>query len=231
MERPYLHSRLMYASLIRNASCLFISWFVLGAIPLHVHAWELAREGTGIQVYTRKVSGSKFKEYKGIMTVEASLSSLIALVNDVAAYPKWIDTCKEGKTLKRISPTESYAYTVNKAFPVANRDAIVRNVIQQDPETLVVTIDIEGKPDFIPENKNLVRVTHIKGFWRFTPLDQGKVEIVYQVHNEPGGGIPAWLVNSFVVKQPFRTLVNMQKMINESRYPIKQYGFIKEVDR
>jgi len=73
---------------------------MLAAVPVSVIAWDLAKEGHGIQVSTRKVSGSKFKEYKGIMTVEASLSSLVALVNDVPAYPKWIDTCKEGKILR-----------------------------------------------------------------------------------------------------------------------------------
>jgi len=125
-------------------------------------------------------------------------------------------------------PDGGYAYTVNKAFPIAGRDAIVRNVIRQDPEIRVVTIEIEGQPDFIPPNKKLVRVKHIKGFWRFRPLGQGKVEIVYQVHSDPGGGIPAWLVNSFVVKQPFRTLVNMKKIIEESRLPDKKFEFIKE---
>ena len=228
MERSYLLRRLGHSVFIRIPFCLFCIWIMFAAIPGHIYAWDLAKEGKGIEVYTRKVGGSKFKEYKGIMTVEAPLSGLVALVDDASAYPKWIDTCKEGKTLKRISPKESYVYTVNKAFPVANRDAIVRNVILQDPETLAVTIEIEGKPDSIPVNEKLVRVTYIKGFWRFTPLDQGKVEVVYQVHNEPGGGIPAWLVNSFVVKQPFRTLVNMQKMVKESRYPDKTFDFIKE---
>jgi ribosome-associated toxin RatA of RatAB toxin-antitoxin module len=203
---------------------------MLASIPDISCAWELAKEGNGIKVYTRPVDGSNFKEYKGIMTIEASVSSLVALVDDISAYPKWIDTCIEGKALKRISPTVSYTYTVNKApWPVANRDAVVRNVIRQDRKTLIVAIDITGVPDFVPLKAGLTRVKHIKGFWRFRPLEKGKVGIVYQVHNEPGGKLPSWLVNSVVVNQPYRTLSNMKKMVKESRYQEKKYEFIKEI--
>jgi len=203
---------------------------MLASMPDNAFAWELAKEGDGIKVYTRPVDGSNFKEYKGTMTLKASVSSLVALVDDTPAYPKWIDTCIEGKTLKKISPAVSYTYTVNKApWPVANRDAVVRNVIRQDRETLVVTIDITGTPNFVPLKAGLTRVIHIKGFWRLRPLEKGKVEVVYQVHNEPGGKLPSWLVNSVVVNQPYRTLLNMKKMVKEPRYREKKYEFIKEI--
>ena len=43
-------------------------------------------------------------------------------------------------------------------------------------------------------------------------VDNGQVQVIYQVHNEPGGKIPSWLVNSIVITQPYNTLKNMKKL-------------------
>jgi len=54
------------------------------------------------------------------------------------------------------------------------------------------------------------------------------VEVLYQVHSEPGGNLPSWLVNSIVVSQPFYTLVKMKKMITRPKYRNAEYEFIKD---
>jgi len=208
---------------------LSIIYSIVFAFPKPVSAWELAKSGDGITVYTRSVKGSGFKEYKALTKIEASLSSLVAIVEDIEAYPSWIHTCKEGKLLKKINEKETYNYTINEApWPVRDRDAVVHNKISQNTENRVVTIEIKGIPDYIPEKTGLQRVRKIDGFWRFTPLENGSVEVVYQVHSEPGGNLPSWLVNSIVVSQPYYTLVNMQKVLTQPKYRNAEYSFIKE---
>lgn len=192
-------------------------------------AWELAKEGKGITVHTREVVGSHFKEYRAVMNVQTSLSSLTGLVGDISSYPSWVHTCREGKLLKRISTKEIYAYTVNNApWPVKDRDAIVHNTIIQDDEDRSVIIKIIGVPDYVPHKKGLVRVKRIDGYWRFTPAENGMVQVTYQVHNDPGGHLPSWLVNSIVVSQPYNTLANMQKMVLLPKYRDAEYEFIEE---
>lgn len=197
--------------------------------PNMAGAWELAKKQDGVTVYTRSVKGSNFKEYKAVTSIKASLPSLVAVVEDVAAYPLWIHTCKEGKLLKRINEKETYNYTINDApWPVSDRDAAVHNTISQNTGDRVITINIRGIPDYIPEKTGLQRVRKIDGFWRFTPLGDDMVEVLYQVHTEPGGNLPSWLVNSIVVSQPFHTLVNMKKVITQPKYGNAKYSFIKE---
>ena len=163
------------------------------------------------------------------MRIKASLASLIALVDDISTCPQWIDTCVEGRLLKRMSPAETYTHTINNApWPVKDRDAVVHNRVSQDPENRNVTIHITGVPDYIPSRKGLVRVKMIKGFWKFMPMGNGLVEVVYQVHNDPGGGLPSWLVNSVVVTQPYNTLLNMKKMVSRQKYQRAHFDFIKE---
>jgi hypothetical protein len=73
-----------------------------------------------------------------------------------------------------------------------------------------------------------MRVRKIDGYWYFNPLTNGRVQVVYQVHNEPGGKIPSWLVNSIVITQPYHTLKNMKKMVRLQKYRQAKYDFIKE---
>jgi ribosome-associated toxin RatA of RatAB toxin-antitoxin module len=199
------------------------------AAPAKSFAWELAKDADGIRVYTRTIPGSGFKEYKAQVTIRSSLSSLVALVDDIGACPKWIDTCAKGKLLKRINPRESYTYTINHApWPVSDRDAVVHNIIRQEPGSRIVTIQIKGISDYVPEKPDLVRVKRLKGFWRFTPFEDGSVRVTYQVHSEPGGNLPSWLINSVVVTQPFRTLQNMRKVVGLPKYQRASYPFLKE---
>lgn len=229
MERPEIPLTLTdyFSRRIFPWGVLFL-WLVL--VPQNsVFAWKLAKEGKGITVHTREVDGSNFKEYRAVMNIKASLSSLIALVVDIQAYPSWIHTCREGKLLKRISPKEIYAYTINSApWPVSDRDAIVHNTIVQDNKDHSVTIRIIGVPEYIPPQKGLVRVKMIDGYWRFTPVEQSMVQVIYQVHNDPGGDLPAWLVNSIVVSQPYNTLANMQKLVLLPKYRDAEFEFVKE---
>jgi len=191
--------------------------------------WVLAKDKKGVKVYTRKVEGIDFKEFKGVITIKTSLSSLVALVSDAEASPDWLANCSKSEILKQITPQETYTYSLSKApWPVMDRDTILHNQIFQDKTTLVVTIKQTGKPDYIKEKKNIARVKRVEGFWQFTPQQDGNVEIVYQVLSDPGGKLPVWLVNSSLVSQPYDTLPKMQKVVKREKYQKATLEFIKE---
>ena len=191
--------------------------------------WILAKDEENIKVYTRKVEGTNLKEFKGVVTIKASLTSLVVLVSDAAAAPEWLANCSETAVLKQISTKEFYTYSLSKApWPVADRDSIVHNLISQDRDTLVVTIKQTGKPDRIKEKKNITRVKRIEGVWQFTPKKDGNIEIVYQNLSDPGGAIPVWLVNSSLVSQPYGTLIKLQEVVKREKYQNATLEFVVE---
>ena len=141
----------------------------------------------------------------------------------------WMQNCSKSELLKPVSPQEAYTYSLSQApWPVKHRDSIIHHVISQTPETLAVTIKQVGKPDYIEEKEDIVRVKRIEGFWQFTLQKDGTVEVVYQALSDPGGAIPVWLVNSMLVTQPYQTLLKMKQVVQRDKYQQAKLAFIME---
>ena len=68
-------------------------------------------------------------------------------------------------------------------------------------------------PDYIPEKKNYIRLKEAEGFWQIKEIEENKISLIYQYYGEPGGSLPAWLVNMFIVDGPMDTLTNLKKML------------------
>ncbi len=166
--------------------------------------WKVAKEGDGIKVSLSEVSGSNYKAYQGVTTIKAPLAKVRALQEDVAGACAWIHECKSQKLLKH-EGDQSWTYTqFNTPWPVTPRDSILK-VTTEDAVDGSVVRKLEGLPSYLPEEKGFVRVAQVEGFWKFEPKGDG-TEVTYQVHTEPGGSVPSWLANSFVVEAPFNTL-------------------------
>jgi START domain len=180
--------------------------------------WELVKDENGIKVFLRTVPGSKIKEFKGVTNINSSLDSIVAVLDDTEACPKWVHNCKDPVKLSEISFNEGYVYQViDFPFPVKDRDLILHSVMTQNADTKQVTIRLVAVPDYISETKNL-RIKRSDGFYLLKPLPDGSIEVAWQHHTEPGGGIPKWLVNSLLVDTPFKTLRNLRQIVKEEKY-------------
>ena len=72
--------------------------------------WEFKKEKEGIRVYTRTPKGESLKELKMTLTVEASLTTVAAVLSDIPKSTDWIYKCSHSETLKRISDKETIDY-------------------------------------------------------------------------------------------------------------------------
>lgn len=177
-------------------------------------SWRKIREGENVAVYKRDVSDSKYDESLAQTVVNASLSALVALIMDGDSFAQWVDSVEESRQLDIVSPSEVYNYTLSGApWPVSDRDAVVFSRVEQNSETLVVTINSSAKPDYSPKLNGVVRVPYVDSSWTLIPQPDGTVDVSYRVHNDPGGEIPTWLINSLASDQPYNTLENLRRFL------------------
>ena len=177
-------------------------------------SWTLAREANGIMVHTRKVEGSKFLEFKGTASINATIEDILARHRDVDSMPHWLYNCIDAVLVTRESDDEFVTLTrIRTHWLVSRRDSVVRSTIVRDPVGGDVTIYLAGEPDSVPKQRNHVRVRQLIGTWRLVPQENGSVMVEYQAHVEPGGSMPAWLANKFVVDAPFETIRDLRELV------------------
>ncbi|MNN60957.1 START domain protein [compost metagenome] len=141
--------------------------------------------------------------------IKANVAKLRALQEDTVGACAWIHECKSQKLLKR-EGNQSWTYTqYNTPVMVTPRDSVLRVTTIEEADGSL-TRKLEGEPKYMPEEKGFVRVAQVEGFWKFVPKGDS-TEVTYQVHTEPGGSVPSWLANNFVVDAPFNTLKGLKE--------------------
>ena len=191
---------------------LFGVGLMLAAAPvLSAEAeWRLAKDEDGIQVYLQAVPGSFYKAYRGVTTVNADLARLRALQEDVEGACGWVHECKAQKLLKHEGEVAWTYSQFNTPWPVTPRDSVVKVTTSEGADGSLRR-DLEGVPSYVEQRDGFVRVTKVEGFWLMEPAGPGQVQVTYQVHTEPGGSVPSWLANKFVVEAPYNTLFELRK--------------------
>lgn len=215
------HIIVLVALLVTTLSCF-----------CQAYEWKLKKEIDNIQVYFRKSPDSKINELKVETTVEASLSAIVTLMRDVPSFSTWVYKCASSELIKVPSDHESIYYCeMDFPWPMSNRDFIARSKARQNPETKAIIIESVGIPDYMPEKDGLVRIPHLKVKWEITPIEPGKATVAYNLQSDPGGSIPAWLINMVIDQGPTLTIKKLQDMLSMEKYRNAQLSFIQELDK
>lgn len=192
-------------------------------------SWVLQKDKDNIRVYTKKVEGYEVKASKVTTVLETTVHRLVAVLLDADNFYKVIASSKSSKLLKIVSDTERIYYVSTDApWPVSDRDGVYSMKFSQDPKTKTVTVKVGCLPDYIPQIADHVRVPASEGIWKFTPLNNGKVEASYEYVADPGGSIPAWLANSSAVDLPFETFKNLKERVALEQYNGQVFSFLNK---
>jgi len=175
--------------------------------------WEIDKNKDGIKVYTRVEKGSNFKAFKAIVEVDNTIGEIIKILKNVSEYTNWYGYTKTSKLLKTENNIQyNYVETIFP-WPYSNRDMVYKMSIEKYSSG-AVKILLKGLPNYIPKKKGIVRMKKAEGYILLQP-NNGKTEIIYVFHSEPGKNIPAWLANNSIANLPFKTLSGLKKMLKE----------------
>lgn len=171
--------------------------------------WKLEKDEDGVKVFLSSVPGSKYKAYRGIVDIKADVATINALQEDVVGSCKWIHACGEMRLLKH-EGNDSWTYSkIEMPWPVTGRDVVLHVTTEKTADGGLIR-HLKAEPTYIPEEKGEIRVPKLIGEWKLVPKGAGVTEVTYQVQTEPGGSIPSWLANSFVVDSPMNTLKGLR---------------------
>jgi hypothetical protein len=189
---------------------------------LENNPWELQKEENGIKIYTRKIDGWSVKEYKVVFYIKTSLAAVENALRDIPNQDKWSKNTIMSKEIKNLSKNDFYTYSQSDSpWPATDRDNIV-HIKYSYPSPKDIHVTINSVPSFIPQKKGYVRIPKMKGFWHLQEAENGLIKVTQQAAVDPGGSTPSWLINSFLIDGPLRTMKNFHDYVKKNATKLMQ---------
>ncbi len=192
-------------------------FLLLLSMPLQLFpqtSWHLTKSRNGIKVYTADNPGSDFKLIKATLSTQGQLEKVIRVFRDVKRQPEWVYSTKNARILNKISENELIYYVESSLpWPLADRYVVARMKIEGTSESSVLTVSTVAEPGQKLSVKGKVRVSHFIGKWEFKQLQGNRLSIYYYLDIDPAGSVPASVVNMFVTKGPYNTLMRLSALL------------------
>jgi START domain len=183
----------------------------LGAFPSE--GWEKTDESDGVVVFKREVPGSPFHGIRGSGLVDASPFTVALVLLDDARSPEWVDSLDQALVVNVLSPEDYIEYNhVNMPWPVRDREFLNRVTMAHDQQSRVSVIKSEPweMPAF-PGRPRSIRGT-LRALYTLEPAGDGKqTRLTVEIHSDPGGWLPGWLVNFFQKDWAHETIAGIRK--------------------
>ncbi|WP_179414247.1 START domain-containing protein [Mucilaginibacter sp. E4BP6] len=181
-------------------------------------SWELKKNENGIEVYTRNAPTGNLKELRVLCKLDATKDELISTLQDIANYNQWVFSNKKSVILKTLNPQKIIYYTQSHLpWPIKDRDLIVELNINPTPD--ILNILAKSLPDYLPQNSDYIRVPYSLATRHVTQSPDNKLKVDYTFSVDPGGSIPAWLVNATLAVGPYNSFIKLRQLL---RYKYKR---------
>jgi len=201
-----------------KSTCIKLAGLVLfstiSSAAISQYNWKLSKDEDGIKVYQSEVKHSKFKSIKVECTLDGTYDKLMSILNDVTNQRNWVYNNKNSSILKRVSASEFYYYSeTHLPWPMTNRDAIIHLKMNKDSLNRFLEVSAVSVPAYVPEKNGMVRVPRSDISWYVTMPSAKTISIVYIFDAEPGGSLPAWVVNMFTDKGPYESFKKLSELL------------------
>lgn len=211
-------------------TCIICFCLYVNTISAQTNEWELAKNKNGIKVYVRESPESAIKELKITLELSCTLSSAISVINDIGGMPDWVFNCIETKILDQESETSfTFSSTTDFPFLFSDRELVVRCTTYQDQKSCVVYSECShANPEKFPHQEKNIRINPAISNWKLTPKGGGLIEAEYYLLADPGGNIPAFVVNWGLDYGPVQTIKKFKKRVQLEKYKDRRLAYIRE---
>jgi len=166
--------------------------------------WELRKHNGDVFIYQRWVeaeSGRKARELYAEILSASSPEQLALVIREEKNGTEWLSMADEYRILEQPSDSVWFAYSKFNFTPALRFDLVTRNALKSNPSTGSVTIGINGKPDYLPEQSKFRRLSHFEGRWEFIPAGNHLTQIRYYMFSKTKPFLPRWITYPFVLNE------------------------------
>jgi hypothetical protein len=189
---------------------------LLLARPASAGGWEKIDEEDGIRVFRKEMPGSPLVAFRGEGMVYSPIEKILWVLADDAHRAQWTDRLEKSRVLEQRSQSESIIYQhYGMPFPVSDRDYVYYGRATRNAAG-GVTIDLRSVTH--PKAPPTVGVRAKLMFGRYTLIPKGRSAtfVVVEMHTDPMGSIPSWLVNLVQKSWPLKTIQGLRQQVKKA---------------
>ncbi|MEW6077750.1 MAG: hypothetical protein AB1724_08065 [Thermodesulfobacteriota bacterium] len=188
--------------------------------------WDLLLEKHDIRVYARPVPDSTLREYRAEILLDAGISCVSAVLDDIPAAVEWFPFCLSAGVIDDLPDGRKIIMNIaDFPWPFQDRYAVFssRKMADNSRKQIVVAFgidDVSGARsiDDRADTRDMIRLPFMRGQWTLAAIDGEKTQVVYTICADAGGSIPLWLIKTFFEDTPYKTLENLRKMVKKPKY-------------
>ncbi len=199
------------------AAYIFIEIFLACGFA-QANDWRPIKEQQGVQIYYRYPEESRFRQYQGEIVVNAKPDRVVRLLQDLEKISEWHYRTKQVTVLDMIDMTNAYVHIINTPpWPIHARDAVCKVSLRIDEAKSHISITLTSVKNQLPVTDQYIRIPKLEAEWLIRPVSDNASSVRYQMHMEPGGRIPLWLVNNFAMDVPLLSLIKLRQLLNSTK--------------
>jgi hypothetical protein len=185
-------------------------------------SWERVRTEDGIVVSRKEVPGSPFVAFRGEGVVDAPILTVGNVLVDVPHEKDWIDSVVEARVLRKVSETEYIMYShLGMPVPLSDRDLVTDVTLTLDAAAKTLTVRMRSVSDPSAPKTNYVRANMKDSVFVLTSIDGGKrTHVAAEIHCDPSGSVPAWIVNLFQRSWGYKTISSLRHQAAKPNIPV-----------
>ena len=179
--------------------------------------WDLIKDQDGIKVYTMRVQNEKFKQVRADFELKATEDQLISVLQNIPHQKDWSYGTKKTYLInKKSKDTLIYYSEVELPWPLSNRDLVIELSFKKDTVNKTLSIQAKSIPGVVPDNPKLVRVPYSLAQWDVKVQPNKLLKVSYTFKTDPGGALPAWLVNFAASTGPYNSFHKLREIMTEN---------------
>jgi hypothetical protein len=191
--------------------------------------WEPLGQSDGVRVYRKEVPGSPMVAFMGEGLVDAPLRKVANVIFDLDRATQWVDSLVDNRVVRVLSPTEWIGYAhVRTPFVLKDRDFVSRNAVEYDPRTRTLSERIVSVEDPAAPRTSHVRGRLMDSSFKLIAVDNGaRTYVICEIHADPMGSVPKWVVNFFQKDWPHNSIARLRKQV--ARDDIREVPLVTKI--
>jgi hypothetical protein len=176
--------------------------------------WNKMGSDDGIDVFTKEIPGDPVVALRGEGLVNAPIARVASVILDDDRATEWVDSLVESKLIRMIGDREFVEYShIGTPFVLKDRDFLTRGIVQVDLKEKTLTMTLKSTEDPAkPEGKYVRGV--LQGYWKMRSMGDGRqTYVIAEMHADPKGSVPKWIVNLFQKGWAKGTIESLRKQV------------------